>query len=332
VQLIDFPDAVDLAFDETELPDDGRSEPLFPAVPRSVDEPEPIRLDSARTDFDFDPAPPLKRPFWRGPAGSLLLHLLPLLVLIGWPKSPMDVSPPIPIQLVIEQPQPPPPPAPKPAPQKPAPKLVSGLRASDDFGQPKGEHGPDLPPPTLGEPQPSAAAESGMAAPDEPAADAPQSTPAETPMAPAPKLPPKPTPPKQQAAVQMPKPEGGAWPLPLSADQPRQASHAGRIPGPNATRDEYCAYVLSLTMSHIGLLPLSLLGARHGDTYVAMRVLQDGTIAGVRVTRGSGYTDIDERVAQMVVAVGRFPPLPQWIPGPAMEFTFHLHFPHPAEQ
>jgi TonB family protein len=132
--------------------------------------------------------------------------------------------------------------------------------------------------------------------------------------------------------VRLPKPEGLALPLPLSPDQPREASHWARLPGPDATRDEYCVYALSLTMRHIDLLPLSLLGARHGDTSVVIRVLSDGTISSVRVARGSGYSDIDDRIAQMVVAVGRFPPLPQWITGQSMDFTFHLHFPHPAQR
>jgi TonB family protein len=340
VSLTDFPDTIDLAFDETGLPDDGRHEPLFAAVPRpaAVESAEVAPLDPARVDFGPDPPAP-KRSIWRGPLGSLLLHLLPLLILVGWPGTPLEIPPPIPIQLVIQQP---PPPAPQPSPPAPSAKPPLGPRASDDFGQPKIEKGSGTAPPAAGEPQPPLPArQPAAAAPKPPSDPIPPTETLETALQPPvpvePDLtpeapPPKPAPPKQQAAVRMPKPEGLALPLPLSPDQPRQASHSARLPGPDATRDEYCAYALSLTMRHIDLLPLSLLGARHGDTDVAIQVLADGTISSVRVARGSGYSDIDERIAQMVIAVGRFPPLPQWIIGRSMDFTFHMHFPHPAER
>jgi hypothetical protein len=339
VRLIELPDTIDLVFDETELPDDGRHEPLFATVARPADDAELVRLDPTRSDLGRDPTPAEDR-VWRGPIGSLLLHFLPLLALIGWLHPPLEITPPIPIQLVIEQPPPPPPQPAQPA--KPPP----GVRASDDFGEvekAKAERKTDTPATTPGEPQPPAAeTQTAAAAPDPLSPLTPPADPLTTPFQPlapetrlppaAPVQPPKPAPPKQQAAVRMPKPEGGAWPLPLSPDRPHEVSHSARLPGPDATRDEYCVYALSLTMAHIDLLPLSLLGARHGDTYVTIHVLGDGTISSVRVMRGSGYMDIDDRVRQMVVAVGRFPPLPLWITGRAMDFTFHLHFPHPSER
>jgi len=339
VPLTDFSDTMVLAFDETELPDDGRREPLAAAALRLFDSAEVLRLDPTRTDLGPDPPSP-RRSIWRGLLGSLLVHLLPLLVLISWPGTPLDIPAPIPIQLVVEQP-PPPPPAPPPATQ-PAPpaKPPPMARASDDFGNPDAKK--NGPPPNPGEPQPSAAesqpAAAATAPPSEPAAakDAatkpPEPQPTETQVsAVPPPAPPKPPPPKHEAVVHLPKPEGLMLPLPLSPETPREAAHAARLPGPDATRDEYLAYALTLTMRHVDLLPLSLLGARHGDTTVAFRVLADGTIGTVRVVHGSGYADIDDRIAQMVVAVGRFPPLPQWITTPSMEFAFHLHFPHPAE-
>jgi hypothetical protein len=41
----------------------------------------------------------------------------------------------------------------------------------------------------------------------------------------------------------------------------------------------------------------------------------------------SGYPEIDERVEQMIRAVGRFPPLPQWYQGESMRLEFRLQFP-----
>ena len=136
--------------------------------------------------------------------------------------------------------------------------------------------------------------------------------------------PPKSKPPRQQTAMRMPQPLGDVWPLPLHPNEARRtAAHIG----PTATRDEYCAYALSLTLRHLDLLPESLIAARRGTTLVSLRVLYDGTVENVMIARSSGYPDIDERVEKMVLAVGRFPPLPQWVPGRWMDFTFQLHFP-----
>ncbi|HEV2188537.1 MAG TPA: TonB family protein [Stellaceae bacterium] len=341
--MTDLPDTIDLAFDETKLPDDARIEPLVVAAPRRADLAEALRLDPTRLDLGPDPAPP-RRSMWRGPTGSLILHLLPLLLfLASWLRTPIEIPPPIPVQLVMEQPPPPPPlAAPTPAPPKPKaePKPPPGRLSSDNMGEvepDKAAKGNDTAPPTSGEPQPPAtAAQPAEAEPDPPPkdqanAEVPPATAQTQVAAIAPQPQPKPAPPKPQSVTPAPKPDG--WVLPLSpSNKPHEARRLATVVGPNATRDEYCAYALQLTISHINLLPLSLVGARHGDTIVGIRVLEDGTITQVRVIQGSGYTDIDERVAQMVTAVGRLPPLPQWMPGPYEDFTFHLHFPNPAER
>src|SRR5690349_24478891 len=72
----------------------------------------------------------------RGPIGSLVLHLLPLLLLIDWPMSrPAEVEP-VPMQLVFEPPPKatPPPPVPQPKPTPPPPR---GRLASEDLGEPE---------------------------------------------------------------------------------------------------------------------------------------------------------------------------------------------------
>jgi TonB family protein len=329
-QLTDFPETIDLAFAAKELPGDGRHEPPAASTARRADVTDVARLDPTRTDFDSDPKPPERRVLG-GPIASLLFHLVPLLALVTWMRPPLQIPPPIPIQLVVEQP-PPPPPAPQPALPKPEPKPPPGRRASDDMGEvgpPKPEKGADIAPPTSGEPQPPAAAAEAkpIVAPPEPP---PEPAPVAAEVLPPP--PPKPAPPKREAAVPLPKPDGWILPFPLNANQTHEASRSARFPGPAASRDEYCAYALTLALQHINLLPLSLLGARHGDTAVAIVLHIDGSIDSVRVVRGSDYSDIDERVVQMVWAVGRFPPLPSWVPGPLAQFTFHLHFPNPSER
>jgi TonB family protein len=339
VRLIDLPDTIDLAFDKTVFPDDGRCEPSGVVVSPRLDVAELPRLDPTRIELGPDPALP-KRSTWRGPIGSLLFHFLPLLALVTWLRPPLEIPPPIPVKLVIEQP-PPPPSAPGPTAPKPEPKPPPGRRASDDMGQlepDKTEKGNDTAPPTSGEPQPpAAAAQPAEVAPEPPpkdqaAAELPPTAAATQVAAVAPPPLPKPAPPKPQTTAPPPKPDGWILPLSPTAKPPHEARHFAAVIGPNATRDEYCAYALRLTISHIDLLPLSLVGARRGDTIVGIRVLEDGTITRVRVVQGSGYTDIDERVAQMAIAVGHLPPLPQWMPGPYQDFTFHLHFPNPEQR
>ncbi|MBV8778205.1 MAG: energy transducer TonB [Alphaproteobacteria bacterium] len=284
------------------------------------------------------------------------MHLLPLLALVTWLRPNLPTPSAIPIQLVIEQPKPEPQPAPAPAKAKqqaPPPGLV----ASDDFGDvgptkgpksPEAEHPQQQKPPSSGSEAPAAAAKAETAAPAEPPSH--PAIPTQTaslvappPLEPLPELSlpapsalppplPAPPPPKPAAAKRAPleRPPmltGLTLPLPLYADSANTAGSA-QYPGPHASRDEYCAYALSLVLKHIGLLPDSLVGARRGATVLTIRVREDGAIIGAVVTGSSGYSDIDDRVVEMVNAVGKFPRLPMWVPGPAADFTFRLHFPH----
>ena len=254
---------------------------------------------------------PWPLPLRLGIAGSLGLHLLPLLLLLSWTSAPTEVPMPIPVQLVIEAP-PPPPPAREA--QKPPPR---GPLASEDMGAPE-----------VKRPEPAAA-------PDEPV---PPPEPTETQTAMVTPPPPKPEPPREAAAAPLPKP-------PPPPPKPAPAVHRpqpvlrlplpllpGRVPGPAATRDEYLAYLVALTRRHLDLLPLSMVGARRGETTLTIRVLDDGSVARIAVAQGSGYPDIDERIERMVAAVGRFPPLPQWFQGPAMELRLRLQFPEALER
>jgi TonB family protein len=107
----------------------------------------------------------------------------------------------------------------------------------------------------------------------------------------------------------------------------RMTMRLAKYPGTAATKDEYLAYLVALTRQHLDLLPLSLVGQREGETVIGVLVLDDGTIAMMKVVKTSGYPDIDERVERMIAAVGRFPPLPQWFQGPSMQLQFRLRFP-----
>ena len=148
-------------------------------------------------------------------------------------------------------------------------------------------------------------------------------------MVPPPLPPAKPDPPKAEPAFKpLPKPSPPARQPPRHVEEPaNMAPRRARFPGPAATRDEYLAYMHSLIRQHYNLLPMAIVGDRRGATVIEFLVLDDGTIAMVKVRRSSGYPDIDRRVEEMIAAVGRFPPLPQWFQGPGMPFEFGFPFP-----
>jgi TonB family protein len=257
----------------------------------------------------------------RGPIGSLVLHLLPLLLLIDFPMSPLAKVTPIPVQLVLEPPPPPktepPKSQPKPKPQPPHGRLASedlGNPEAKDTDRPKGDAPTATDNPAKADNPPTEAKEK----PQQTAAALPPLLPPAKPDAPKPEPMPRP----------VPKPSPAAHQPPRRIEEPGElAPRRAKFPGPAATRDEYLAYMHSLIRQHYNLLAASTLGDRRGMVVVEFVVLDDGKVALIKIRRSSGYPDIDNRVAEMVAAVGRFPPLPQWFQGIAMPFEFGFPFP-----
>ncbi len=317
--LSDDRDDPALADDETSLPDDRRYEPALAATPHLIEFDEIDRLDPGRGEIppDEPPASAAARPV-RGPIGSGLIHILVLALILAPSFTTPELPKPIPIQLVLETPPPPPPlPAEMPAPPKPA-----GHLASEDIGDVNAKSGQA--------PDSDAAENTAKPAP------APTPTPALVPPPPE-----KPTPPKQQVATladpRIPPPvvdrptHFSVPPAARPAEETHATAHPARVPGPSATRDEYLAYLVSMTKQHFDLLPISLIGGRTGEASLAVLVLADGTIARISVAQGSGNPDIDNRIEQMVAACRKFPPLPQWYQGQSMELIFKLHYPEALE-
>ncbi len=284
------------------------------------------RNDALRSPEPLEREQQADKPSWwsrlRGPVGSLVLHLLPLLLLIHWPMSPPAETAPIPVQLVFEPPPKatPAPPQPQPKPTPPPPR---GRLASEDLGDPEAKEvdKPKGDPPPADEPAKTETPPAETKPPENPqqmAAIAPPPLPQAKPDAPKPDPVPKPAPKPTPAAHQVPR---------RVEDPGNLAPHRARFPGPAATRDEYLAYMHSLIRQHYNLLTHAALGDRRGMTVVEFVVLDDGKIALVKVRRSSGYPDIDNRVAEMIAAVGHFPPLPQWFQGLAMPFEFGFPFP-----
>ena len=262
----------------------------------------------------------------RGPVGSLLLHLLPLLLLLDWQISPPVETEPVTVQLVVEPPPPapeakPPPPQPRPKPVPPPPR---GRLASEDLGDPQAKE--------VDRPKGDAPKAADTPAPTEatPTETKPVEKPQQTAAVVPPPLPPaKPDAPKPDPVLKPPpKPTPAAHQTPRRVDESANlAPRRARFPGPAATRDEYLAYMHGLIRQHYKLLPQAMLGDRRGMTVIEFVVLDDGKVALVKVRRSSGYPDIDQRIEEMIEAVGRFPPLPQWFQGLAMPFEFGFPFP-----
>lgn len=256
----------------------------------------------------------------RGPVGSLVLHLLPLLLLIEWPMAPPAEIAPIPVQLVLEPPPKatPAPPQPQPKPTPPPPR---GRLASEDLGEPEAKE-VDKPKGNPPEADQSAKTETPPAETKPP--ENPQQMAAITP----PPLPPaKPDVPKPDPKP-VPKPTPAAHQVPRRVEDPANlAPRRARFPGPAATRDDYLAYMHALIRQHYNMLSPAAIGDRRGMTVIEFVVLDDGKIALLKIRRSSGWPDIDHRVAEMVAAVGRFPPLPQWFQGVGMPFEFGFPFP-----
>lgn len=296
---------------------DTRDEPrLIATTPFFIEFDEPARLDPERSGLVWELPPQIARAIeLRSPMASLLFHLLPMVGILVFPLLMVEPPPPIPVQLVFEAPPPPPPPPP---PQQPAPKMEvppRGPLSSVDQGAVK--------PPDLGRTSDPVKM---------PSAGPQQQQPSRTQTATAAQAPPvpqpKPTPPKQ-SAFQLPKPAGAQ--TPHREQTPHEAPHYARYAGPAASRDEYLAYLVSLTRQHMNLLPMSIVGDRHGETVISVTVYDNGGIGPLGVIRSSGYPDIDKRIEEMVAAVGRFPPLPQWYQGNAVQLELTLKFPEALE-
>lgn len=289
-------------------PESADPEPPLLDLSRAAEEPQLRTTDRDRRDWVIDLT------------AAFAVHLLSVLLFLYWTAGPAEMPPPIPVQLLLEPPPPSPEP-PKPPEAKPPVETkppAPGTLASVDIGG-------------GGKPEKSA---TDNDTPDEASAAAPEHKPAAPPMlvSALPKVVVPPPQPLPDVKADPPDPARPVKPaVRPAAVRPAPIHHPGRhpaeIPGPDATRDEYLAYCMSLVRQHYGVLPASFLAGRQGLTVLKILVLSDGTIARIQILHPSGYSDVDQRVEQMIAAVRRFPPLPQWIQQPSIALNFELAFP-----
>ncbi len=312
-----------IAAEAGDVPEAASSEPRFGAA-LVLEFEEPERLDPARAAADPEPPPPPapQTAFRLGMAASIGIHLLPLLLLVAWPLPAPETAPPIPVQLVVlKEPEPPKPPPPKLPEVKPSP----GRLASVEVGDPAA---PRDKPEAAAEPAPEPPKETKVAAAPPPLKPPPPTELVSALPKPAPKPQPDLKPPEPEPeTLEEPRPAIKERVVARPAPKVHPTPHPGQAPGPAASRSEYLAYCMTLVQQHYALLPPSFLAGRRGRTVVNILVLEDGTIARVEVARHSGYSDIDGRIEQMIAAVRRFPPLPQWIQRARITMTYELAFP-----
>lgn len=350
----------DELYDEFEIdwtpvwPDeDGRLEPIFfdgpqwiefPEVEPLVLAPEPATAAAALlAQFDAfalfeperggeepeEPLPPAPRPASAASvAFSFGVHLLTLLVLVGWHSAPAQIAGAIPVRLVIEAPA-----------AAPAENVAGqSVAVSAERAPPAANRTvtPAEPPPAP--PQPQVASMTPPAKPRPPLPRPPAAPPRPAPPTHAATQAETPAPPPKAAAS--PPVRAASTPLPprptAVAGAPSAASIAVR---PEATvaaaatgEGDYFARLEELTRPYLYMLSPNFLAGRRGSTTLSIAVADDGRIGHIGVKRSSGYPDIDARIEQMIAAIGRFPPLPQQLRRPGVDLDFNLVFPDVLQQ
>ncbi|HTH98427.1 MAG TPA: TonB family protein [Stellaceae bacterium] len=108
---------------------------------------------------------------------------------------------------------------------------------------------------------------------------------------------------------------------PAPQEKPRPSGHRGKVPGPDATKNEYLAYLKQLITAHGDIL-FDQAAGRGGDIALSINILPSGHVVWVEVSKSSGYPDIDQAAVAMVNAVGDFPPLPKYFGHEGVTLTF----------
>jgi TonB family protein len=116
----------------------------------------------------------------------------------------------------------------------------------------------------------------------------------------------------------LPVTPGGARRPTDRRDLPNHAEgHKAKYPGPDASRDEYLAYIRDLTDERYSLVPPSLYEQRQGVAVFEVEIRPNGTIVWFALTHSSGYSDADTAITNALNGIERFPPLPPELVEPA---------------
>jgi TonB family protein len=108
-----------------------------------------------------------------------------------------------------------------------------------------------------------------------------------------------------------PTPPGGARRPTDRRDDPDHAEgHKAKYPGPDASRDEYLAYLVTLTNAQLRSLPPQLSQVRDGAALYEVLIRPNGSIVWFSLIKSSGHPDVDSAVTATLNGIQAFPPLP----------------------
>jgi hypothetical protein len=103
-------------------------------------------------------------------------------------------------------------------------------------------------------------------------------------------------------------------------DRPDSPSHSeghkAKYPGPDATRDEYLAYLRDLTDVQLARLPPAPFEGRPGVAGFQVLIRPNGSIVWFSLVHSSGYGDADSALGEALNGLQKFPPLPQELLNP----------------
>ena len=254
---------------------------------------------------------------------------------------------PPPDQPAVSPPPPPPPPPPPQPKSPPPPPPHQGILASADMGTVKGDEqakakSDDQAAGAQKAKQGAAGPEAGQTEPDKEQSEAGQTKPqeaeqkdSEAPEQEAPKdareqmaaagavppPPPKPAPPTDKLKGPETKPStnpqlriGGNLAPTSRPDAPSHVeSKSAKVPGPDATEDEYIKYIAEVANQHLQSVPESLRAQARSWIAFNIFIRRNGEILWVTVTESSGVPALDAQVAKTLEAIGRFAPVPSYI-------------------
>lgn len=150
--------------------------------------------------------------------------------------------------------------------------------------------------------------------------------------------PPKPAPPtdnlKGPETKPAPHPQlkfGGSLAATPRPEAPsHEESKAAKVPGPNATQDEYIAYLNDVMNERVYALPISVQG--RGFMTLEVLIRRNGIIVWAAVKQSTGNTVLDTQVRSAIEAIGKFAPIPSYLQDrDTIMVTKSLIFPRPAE-
>jgi hypothetical protein len=117
-------------------------------------------------------------------------------------------------------------------------------------------------------------------------------------------------------------PGGARRPTDRPDDPNHGEGHKAKYPGPDATYDEYLAYILELTDRRlVATLPADYFRNHVGGPIFRVAVRPSGAIVWFTLARHSAYPEIDTALTTTLNQMGNFPPLPDHLQKPDGEPT-----------